>query len=323
MDSRLLSRRAFCAGLCGAAATMAGPGRAGAAMPPPYFPSAVGRSAVHVCRYEDTLVDLAPFYDLGFDELAAANPGVDPWVPGAGTRLLLPGEHVLPDGPRRGILINLADMRLYFFPGPPGVVETCPIGTGRLAWNTPHGSTRIVRKRENPTWYVPASILKERPGQKPIVPPGPDNPLGAYALYLGWPGFLIHDTNEPDSVGRQASHGCVHLYPADIRALYPLVDIGTPVTVVYQEAKIGRRAGVLLLEVHPSRRQADQIEQTGRFTPEPIAGLARRLKRAAGRQAGSIHWPLVERTVRERRGVPVPVLRTDMPVLADRSSSGA
>ena len=319
MTSQGFSRREFCSGLGAACATIAWSGRGAAAksVPPPYFPGSIGGCATYVCRYEDTLIDLAPKYDLGFDELAAANPGVDPWVPGAGTRVLLPAEHVLPDGPRRGILINLADMRLYYFPGPPGVVETCPVGTGRLAWNTPHGTTRIVRKKIDPTWRVPASILKERPGQKPVVPPGPDNPLGRYALFLGWPGYLIHDTNQPYSVGRQASHGCVHLYPADIKALFGLVAVGTPVTVVYQEAKIGRRAGILLLEVHPSRKQADQIEDKGRFTPARLPGLRRRLIAAAGRQAHLIDWKLVDQTVLERRGVPVPILRSDEPVVAN------
>jgi L,D-transpeptidase ErfK/SrfK len=318
MTAQGLSRRAFCTGLGAACAAVALPGRAGAAPRnhPDYFPGTIGRSATHVCRYEDTLIDLAPAYDLGFDELAAANPGVDPWVPGAGRRVLLPGEHVLPDGPRRGILINLADMRLYYFPGLAGVVETCPVGTGRLAWNTPRGRTRIVRKQADPTWHVPASILKERPGQKRVVPPGPDNPLGRYAIHLGWPGYLIHGTNEPYSVGRQASHGCVHLYPADIAALFPLVAIGTPVTVVYQEAKIGRRAGVLLLEVHPSRKQADQIEAKGSFTPARIRGLGRRLVAAAGAQAPQIDWKLVERTVAERRGIPIPILRSDAAFVA-------
>lgn len=312
MTFRSYSRREFFAGLGAAGAALAVAGRAGsarAAAPHKAFPQVIGKMAYHDCIYEDTLVDLAVKYRLGFDELAEANPGVDVWIPGAGTRVVLPMRHILPDGPREGILVNLADMRLYYFPGKPGAVESYAIGTGREAWNTPLGSTRIVRKTVHPTWYVPVSIQKERPGQKPIVPPGKDNPLGDYAFYLGWPSYLIHDTNQPYSVGRQASHGCVHLYPADIKQLYPRIPVGTKVTAVYQQAKIGWQNDELLLEVHPSREQADQIEDHGSFTPAPLPDVADRLVAAAGEQAKRIDWDLVARAVRERRGYPISVLR--------------
>ena len=311
MTSRSFSRRDFCAGLGAAGAAFALAGRAAyAAAPRTAFPQVVGQMGYHTCTYEDTLVDLAVKYRLGYDEVAAANPGVDPWVPGAGRRVVLPSAHILPDGPREGIVLNLADMRFYYFPGKPGAVETYAIGTGREAWNTPLGATKIVRKAYKPTWYVPVSIQKERPGQKPIVPPGKNNPLGEYAFYLGWQSYLIHDTNEPFSVGRQASHGCVHLYPADIKQLFRRIPVGTKVTAVYQQAKIGWRDGELLLEVHPSREQADQIEDKGSFTPARLPDVPDRLTAAAGEQAKLIDWALVDRAITERRGYPISVLRS-------------
>jgi L,D-transpeptidase ErfK/SrfK len=318
VSSRSFSRRKFCAGLGAAGAAVSVIGRAGsasAAVPRAAFPQVVGQMAWHTCKYEDTLVDLAVRYRLGYDELAAANPGVDPWVPGAGRRVVLPTEHILPDGPREGIILSLADMRLYYFPGKPGAVETYAIGTGREAWNTPIGSTKIMRKTYKPTWYVPASIQKERPGQKAIVPPGKDNPLGLYAFYLGWPSYLIHDTNEPFSVGRQASHGCVHLYPADIKQLFPRIPVGTKVTAVYEQAKIGWRDDQLLLEVHPSREQADEIEDHGSFTPARLPDVPDRLTAAAGERASLIDWAVVDRAIKERRGYPIQVFRSgDRPI---------
>ena len=167
----------------------------------------VGRMGTHVTVFEDNLLDVARENDLGFVELRAANPDVDPWLPGADTRIILPTAHLLPDAPREGIVINLAEMRLYFFPEPGGAPATYPIGIGREGWTTPTGSSRIVRKAEEPSWYPPESIRAERPELPAVIGPGEDNPLGHFALYLDWPAYLIHGTNRPWGIGRRISSG--------------------------------------------------------------------------------------------------------------------
>ena len=176
------------------------------------YPSMIGGLQRYTTTYEDSLVDLARKYGLGYTEIVSANPGVDPWVPGKSKNILLPTAHILPDGPREGILINLADQRLYFFREDGRTVDSAPLGIGNTGWDTPKGRTNVVRKKKNPTWYVPQSVREDQPELPAIVRPGPDNPLGSYAVYLGWPGYLFHGTNKPFGVGRRVSHGCVRTF---------------------------------------------------------------------------------------------------------------
>lgn len=270
---------------------------------------AAGGMVGELRRYEvsspDTFAAIARRHGLGFVELIAANPGVDPWIPAPGTSLLLPTAHLLPKAPQAGIVVNLAEQRLYYFAGGGAKVATFPIGTGRNLFETPTGSTRVVRKRENPTWTPPASIRAERPNLPPVVPPGPDNPLGRLALDLGWSGYLIHGTISPLGIGRRVSHGCIRLDPADIRSLYDSAEVGTPVTIVDQPLKTARIRGQLYVEVHPSQTQADELESTGSFTPQPLGNWEQRVREAVGPEAQRINWPLLARAVRERRGIPI------------------
>ncbi len=225
---------------------------------PPVGSDLVGEVRTVTARAEDTLLDIARRQDLGYNEIVAANPGLDPWLPGEGARVLIPSRYILPSAPREGIVINLAEMRLYYYPPPQrdgkGVVMTFPIGIGQAGWATPLGETRIVGKKRNPAWTVPASIraASAAAGEPlpPVVPPGPDNPLGSYALRLGMPGYLIHGTNKPFGVGRRVSHGCIRLYPEDIEVLFAEVSQGTPVRIVDQPYKLGRADGRLYLEAH-------------------------------------------------------------------------
>ncbi len=153
----------------------------------PRYPNIIGSITHYVTQQDDTLLDLARWNGLGYTEMIAANRGIDPWVPGAGVELTIPGAHILPDGPREGMMLNLADQRLYVFDAEDGSVESVPIGTGKSAWATPTGRTKVVRKRANPTWYVPKPIRAEDPELPAVVRPGPDNPLGHHAIDLGWP----------------------------------------------------------------------------------------------------------------------------------------
>jgi L,D-transpeptidase ErfK/SrfK len=218
----------------------------------------VGVPQVVLARHSDTLSDLARAYGLGYDELAVANPDVDPWLPGDQTPVLLPTQFVLPDVPREGIVLNIASRRLFYFPqmpeGQPQVVKTYPIGIGRVGWETPLGATTVVAKAVNPHWYVPASVRREhRELGNPlpsVIPPGPDNPLGSRVLKLEMPGYLIHGTNQPYGVGMRVSHGCVRLYPENIEYLYELVDIGEPVRIINEPFLIGELNGEILFEAH-------------------------------------------------------------------------
>lgn len=271
----------------------------------------VGRMGTYQTVYEDTLHEVARRFDLGFVELVAANPGIDPWLPGVGTEVTLPTAHLLPDAPREGLVINLAEMRLYYFPTPGGPPETYPVGIGREGRTTPLGKTRIQRKATDPTWYPPKSIRAERPELPPVVPPGPDNPLGGFALYLDWPSYLIHGTNKPWGIGRRASAGCIRMYPEDIDGLFDRLPIGTPVVMVRQPIKLGWIDGELFIEVHPSESQADQLEATGRFKggSDDFGDAVAKVRTAAGSQADRLDLSAIRLAVEEKRGYPVRVTR--------------
>ncbi len=270
----------------------------------------VGELLVYSARYEDTLMDIARTFNLGYAELVAANPGVDPWLPGLGTRILLPTAHVLPDAPRQGIVVNLSDQRIYWYPGGGAPTLTFAIGIGQEGLGTPNGTTTIVRKKQHPTWTPTAEKRKEDPTLPTVVPAGPDNPMGEYALYLGWPLYAIHGTNEPDAIGRRVTRGCIRLYPEGIEHLYRLAPIGTRVTVVDQPAKIGWIGDDLFVDLHPSRSDVDSLEEEGTFDPKPIPGLRDRVAKFAGQAAGRIDWATLDAAEQRRDGIPVRITRS-------------
>jgi L,D-transpeptidase ErfK/SrfK len=218
----------------------------------------VGVPQVVLAREEDTFSDLARAYGLGYDELVAANPDVDPWLPGAQTPILLPTQFVLPADIREGVVLNIASKRLFYFPkmpeGQAPVVKTFPIGIGRVGWETPLGSTTVIAKAVNPVWYVPQSVRKEHAEMgdpiSSVIPAGPDNPLGTRVLKLNIPGYLIHGTNQPYGVGMRVSHGCIRLYPENIEYLYELVSIGEPVQIINEPFLLGELDGELIFEAH-------------------------------------------------------------------------
>lgn len=263
----------------------------------------VGDLGFHVTATGETLLDVARNHDLGILELMAANPDVDPWVPAAGTPLVLPTAHIVPAAPRDGLIINLAELRLYAFVG--GGARTHPIGVGRTGFATPTGATRVIRKVEAPTWYPTETTRRDDPELPAVVPPGPDNPLGAYALYLGWPSYLIHGTNKPWGVGRLVSRGCIRLYPEDIATLYPAVPVGTPVTVVSQAVKVGRQGGGLYIEAHPTRSQLFELAAKGRATRYPAPDVREAITAFAGADARRLRWSVIATALAERLGYPV------------------
>lgn len=275
----------------------------------------VGTLQVTTASAEDTLSDIARRFNVGYEEIVRANPGVDPWLPGEGREIVVPTLHVLPDAPRQGLVINLAAMRVYYFPtrkkGELQTVITHPIGIGKVGWSTPEGTTKVTGKVKHPTWYPPASVRKEhREAGDPLpakVPPGPDNPLGAHMMKLGWPSYLIHGTNKPYGVGMRSSHGCIRLYPEDIASLYDQIPVGTPVHVVNQPLVFGWRDGALYVQAFPV------LEDDKRQHPPAVELIQKRLSTSmqakVAKYGGSIDDTLIERLVQEARGIATPVNR--------------
>jgi len=268
-----------------------------------------GETIVHKAVFEDTLIHLARNNSMGFVELRAANPTLDAWIPGAGANIILPKQHILPEAPRNGIVINLAEMRLYYFKekGQPPI--TYPLSIGRDGLQTPMGKTSVVRKKDGPTWRPTKRMRDEDPSLPVSVGPGPDNPLGSHALYLGWPQYLIHGTNKPYGVGRRVSSGCMRMYPEDIKEIYPKVPVGTPVKVLDQPVKVGWIGDGLYLEVSPTQDQSVEIEENkpvGSYsmTPADVALINRK----AAAHKDKINWEQVREIVKEHRGYPVEIL---------------
>ena len=267
---------------------------------------------------DDTLTDIARRFNVGYEEILRANPKVDPWLPGEGRQIIVPTQFVLPDAPRTGVVINIAAMRIYYYPpvkrGERPVVLTHPIGIGKVGWRTPEGVTKIVRRQKDPTWRVPQSVRKEHHENgddlDPVIGPGPDNPLGKYAFYLQWPSYLIHGTNKPAGVGLRSSHGCIRLYPEDIEQFYNMVPIGTQVRVVNQPFVFGWHEGQLYMQPY------DVLEDDTRdWSKAPHKLLSKSLAAQLQQQVQAAHehvnWDLVSSLARDPRGVPVPITLGD------------
>jgi L,D-transpeptidase ErfK/SrfK len=249
---------------------------------------------------EDTLLDLARAHGLGYREIVAANPGVDPWVPPAGRQVVLPTTHLPPDGPREGIVVNLATQRLWWF-GPEGTEHSYPIGIGRPGWRTPIGKTQVRRKKEGPTWHPTASARREDPSLPRAIGPGPDNPLGTHAIYLDWPRYLIHGTDEPYGVGRRVSRGCIRLYPEDIPELYAQTEIGFGVRVVNEPVQLGWIGDDLYVDVHAPLSQTSEDTQPAPVLDEALEG---RVLDTAGDAASRVDWDSVRAALAAQTGVP-------------------
>jgi L,D-transpeptidase ErfK/SrfK len=274
--------------------------------------SVIGSVRYYQAQNKDTFLDIARYYGLGYEELLEANPGVDPWIPKPGQVIMLPTEFALPDVPYSGLVVNIPEMRLYYFHrgGAGTMVSTYPVGLGRDEWRTPRGKFKIRGKTKNPTWVLPESIKVEhrkdgRPAPDFIAGGDPENPLGKYRLELTMPSYGIHGTNIPWGVGMQVSHGCVRLYPEEIERLFPQVPVGTPGEFIYQPVKVGAREGRVYVEVH---------KDIYGYQPAPFREARRLLEKFGWLSRADM--AAVEQAVVEQNGVPVDVT-LDEPVPDD------
>jgi L,D-transpeptidase ErfK/SrfK len=250
------------------------------------FQSLIGMNQGYSISNIDTLIELARRFDVGYNEIVSANSGIDPWVPEKGKEIVVPTSWLLPEIMDDGIVINLPEMRLYYFFMVNGrrYVKTYPIGIGRAGFNTPTGTFAITIKVRDPDWKVPESVRKERPELPPVVPPGPDNPLGRYWLQLSVNGYGIHGTSRPYGIGRKVSHGCIRLYPEDIEVLFGLVKTGTEVRIVDEPVKIGTYEKKVFIEVHRAARSDSELEM---IALEKLSGkhLLQHIKKQALKEA--------------------------------------
>jgi len=267
----------------------------------------IGRFAFISLEKGDTLPDIARHFSLGINEVSAANPGVDMWVPETGKRIMLPLSFILPDAPRKGIVINLAAMRLFQFKGDSKslAVMTYPVGVGTEERPSPTGQMCVERKVTRPTWHVPASIAEDHRKKGDPLPakvlPGPQNPLGEYALYLSKSTYLMHGTNKPASIGLRATNGCIRLYPEDVKKLYENTLVKTPVNIVDQPYLLGQRNGVVYMEVHSPPEDLDAAEF------DKIYAKLRNIEKETGR---TLDWSKVKKVLAEARGIPVPIFES-------------
>jgi len=276
---------------------------------PPPDNDVIGQVKVVYATRDDALLDIARRHSLGYDEIVHANPGVDRWAPGEGTPIVLPTRYILPDTPREGVVLNIAELRLYYYPkagpGEERVVHTYPVSIGRMDWKTPLGLTRVTSKETDPAWRPPASIKAEHAAQGDIlpdvVPGGPDNPLGRHALRLALPSYLIHGTNRPNGIGMRVTHGCVRMYPEDIAELFGLVPVGTPVRLIDQPVKVGRINGHWLVEAHEPLEE-DNIPIKVTLEQARQAVIAK-----TGAEMSGIDQAALEVAIEQVSGIPVSV----------------
>ncbi len=276
---------------------------------PPPGEDVVGEVRVIQAKYEDTFADIATANDLGYLEMVAANPGVDAWLPGAGTEIILPTRYILPQGPREGIVINLAEYRMYYFPKGKDVVHTFPLGIGREGWGSPIAMTSITGKTPNPGWSPPASIRAEHAADgDPLpayVPPGPNNPLGPFKFTLGTPGYLIHGSNKKFGIGMRVSHGCFRMLNNNVLELAKMAPVGTKVRIINEPYKFGVSGGKIYLEAHAPLTDAPEGQVSA---VDKNAGVVNALlKREDLVQQVQMDWDRVREVVTAEDGLPVQI----------------
>jgi L,D-transpeptidase ErfK/SrfK len=279
----------------------------------------VGELASVESRENDTLPDIARHFGLGYNDITAANTGISAWTPRANSRVLLPLQFIVPDAPRKGIVLNVANMRMFYYPKRElNKVFTYPVGIGRDGWNTPMGMTSVAVKTPNPDWHVPPSIHQEHAAKGHYLPSvvrsGPDNPLGFYAMRLAIGSYLIHGTNKPFGIGMQISHGCVQMYPEDIEVLFKKTSVGTPVRIVHDPYLTAWHSNTLYLEAN------EPLEKWARSKQQLKKQVSKELSKIAKKHNATVDWNKVDRVLDRADGIPTPVL-ANSPDVAELSKT--
>ena len=269
----------------------------------------VGELMLAFVEQGDTLSDIARSYNQGYTEMRLANPAIDPWLPQAGTDVIIPSLYILPSVKTAGIVINIPEMRMYVFGTSTREnsfeMSTYPVSVGRQKWGTPHGAMTITMKLEDPAWYPPDSILAEHAANgdplPKVVVAGPKNPLGKFAMLLSEKGYLIHGTNKPYGIGMRVTHGCIRMYPKHIKKLFANTKSGTKVLIVNQPIKVGVDAGIIYLEAHPFLKE----------NPGDLASRYAETMRLLDLQFGSDKFKLrylaVQKALRLENGIPTSI----------------
>ncbi|MCK8516425.1 L,D-transpeptidase family protein [Methylonatrum kenyense] len=278
---------------------------------PPNDVDVVGEIQIVEARDEDTLLDIGRRYGIGFEAMRMANPGVDIWIPGEGTEVVIPSRYILPPGPRKGLVINLPEMRMYYYPEPkPGerpVVETYAISVGRLDWSTPIGTTRVTGHVKDPAWYPPASVRERHANEGRSLPrrvdPGPDNPLGRHAIGLDIPSYFIHGTNRPAGVGMRVTHGCIRMFPEDIEYIFNRLPRGTEVRIMNEPYKVGWASGQLFVQAFPPMEEDDLDE--ARSYNKAVQEVVKVLDQ---HPAGRVDRDQLRAAIQTSNGLPVAIL---------------
>ncbi|WP_275286868.1 L,D-transpeptidase family protein [Halomonas elongata] len=267
----------------------------------------IGKVTTVEADEDDTLIDIGHEHGIGYREMVRANPDISVWYPGEGTEVTIPGRFILPDAPREGVVVNVAEMRLYYYPpraeGKTATVETYPIAVGRMDWQTPLGTTTITDKVEDPAWYPPQSIIEEHAADgrslPSVVPPGPNNPLGQYKMRLGIPGYLIHGTNKPEGIGMRVTHGCIRMLPEHIDSLFSRLPVGTPVHLVNDSFKLGWSDGTLYVQAYP------YLDEEQGTTIQRVTEALSQVEASIDSNDYPINYGRLREVVEVPRGIPV------------------
>jgi len=267
----------------------------------------IGKEVKYTVREKETLIDIARKFDISFADIMSANGRIDPWLPKINRKILIPKRHIMPSVKRDGIIINLGDLRIYFYKNHL-LIGTYPIGIGRSGWETPLGLAEVIEKKIDPFWIPPDSVREEDPSLPKIVAPGEENPLGTRAIYLSMPSYLIHGTNKPYGVGMKVSHGCIRMYPEDVESLFDLVEVGTKVNIINEPIKVGWHNNDLYIEVHQLPAYASEkntLENKDRRNLYPLATTM--VQKVAGVNITEVDWQVVFKSVIEAKGIPTKI----------------
>ena len=269
---------------------------------PPANESIIGNVQYVAANSGDNVVNIAQRFNLGFNALLSANPELDMARSFAsGTQIVIPTEHILPS-PRQGIVVNLPEMRMYYYPKGTNTVLTYPIGIGKIGRTIPITNTAIIRKAKDPVWVPPPSIrefnLEQGIVLPKVMPPGPDNPLGQYAIYMRLPTYLIHSTIFPESVGKRASFGCIRMYESDIEDFFPSIVQGIPVAIINQPVKLGWEQRSLMIEAH------EPLEEHAQGPGSTLSSMVQMVASKINHQPTLVDWQMINYLSTHRDGIP-------------------